>query len=92
MQKVQAETIAIQALGWLAGDDELLESFLGTSGADVNDLKGMAQNPTFLGSILDFILMDDAFVTRFCDSVGLSYETPMQARQFLPGGEVVNWT
>lgn len=92
MQKEKAETVAIQALGWLAAEDELLGSFLGVSGADVNDLKQMAHDPEFLGSVLDFILMADEHVTGFCDAVGLAYEIPMQARQFLPGGEVINWT
>ena len=92
MHKEQAETVAIQALGWLAGEDELLGVLLGASGADVNDLKQMAQNPEFLGSVLDFILMADSHVTGFCDAVGLAYEIPMQARQYLPGGEMVNWT
>ncbi|MFT4717126.1 MAG: hypothetical protein ACI861_000374 [Paracoccaceae bacterium] len=92
MQKEQAETVGIQALGWLAGQDDLLEMFLGASGANVNDLKLMAQNPEFLGSVLDFILMADEHVAGFCDATGLPYELPMKARQFLPGGEAFNWT
>lgn len=92
MQTEQAESVAIQALGWLAGEEDLLGAFLDASGAAVDDLKIMAQNPEFLGSVLDFILMADAHVTGFCDAAGLAYDLPMQARQFLPGGEVVNWT
>ena len=92
MHKDQAETVAIQALGWLSGEAELFEAFLGATGADVNDLNQIAKNPEFLGSVLDFILMDDASVTRFCDGAGLPYEMPMQARQFLPGGDIPNWT
>ncbi len=92
MQKERAETVAIQALGWLAGQEDLLGTFLGASGADVSDLKQMAQDSVALGAVLDFILMADAHVTGFCDDAGLPYDLPMQARQFLPGGEMVNWT
>jgi hypothetical protein len=92
MKTEQAETVAIQALGWLAGQDELLELFLGATGANVNDLTKMAQDSEFLGSVLDFLLMADEHVTGFCDATGLAYEVPMQARQFLPGGEATNWT
>ena len=92
MRQDFAENVAIQALGWLAGQDDLMPVFLGASGMDVNDLKQIAADPVFLGSVLDFILLDDSHVTGFCDAANLPYETPMQARQMLPGGEVVNWT
>lgn len=87
-----AETIALQALGWLATNDELMPVFLGASGASIDDLKTQAANPEFLGSVLDFITMDDAWVVQFCDATGMEYTTPMQARQALPGGGQVNWT
>ncbi|MGH1447474.1 MAG: DUF3572 domain-containing protein [Cognatishimia sp.] len=87
-----AETIALQALGWLAANEELMPVFLGASGASIDDLKAQAANPEFLGSVLDFLTMDDAWVIQFCDSVSLDYTTPMMARQALPGGAQVSWT
>ncbi|MBZ0129272.1 MAG: DUF3572 domain-containing protein [Rhodobacteraceae bacterium] len=92
MQQDQAESIAIQALGWLASDGDLLGMFMGASGADVSDLRKIAGDPVFLGSVLDFILIDDSHVTGFCDATNLSYDAPMRARQALPGGAQVNWT
>lgn len=92
MKREQAETVAIQALGWIAGEDDLLVTFLGATGSDVDDVKERAGDAVFLGSVLDFLLMDDAFVTGFCDAQRLPYETPMQARQALPGGDIPNWT
>ena len=92
MQQDKAETIAIQALGWLAADQDLFQTFLGASGMNVNDLKEMAADPQFLGAVLDFILMTDSTVTGFCDSAGLGYDMPIDARHSLPGGEMVNWT
>jgi hypothetical protein len=87
-----AETIALQALGWLVGNEELLPVFLGATGASVSDLAKSAKQPTFLGSVLDFLVMDDAWVIAFCDAAGLPYEAPMQARAGLPGGEQMHWT
>jgi len=92
MQREFADLVGIRALGWLAGNDDLLPVFLGSTGASVDDLRTAAGNPAFLGSILDFLMMDDAWVVAFCDSAGLPYEAPMQARQALPGGDEVNWT
>jgi hypothetical protein len=87
-----AEMIALQALGWLAGNEDLMPVFLGATGASVNDLATSARQPAFLGSVLDFLVMDDAWVVAFCDASNLPYEAPMQARAALPGGEQINWT
>lgn len=88
----RAEGVALSALGWLAGNDDLLPVFLGASGLAPGDLRQAAAAPGFLGSVLDFILMDDAWVVAFCDASGLPYEAPRQARQALPGGAETHWT
>ncbi len=87
-----AETVGLQALGWLATNDDLLPVFQGASGASEDDIRAGARNPEFLGAVLDFLMMDDAWVVAFCDQAGLPYDRPMQARQSLPGGAQVNWT
>lgn len=92
MTRDSAETVGLQALGWLAGNEELLPVFLGSSGASEEDVRNGASDPAFLGALLDFLMMDDAWVISFCDSVSMPYDRLMQARQSLPGGEQVNWT
>ena len=87
-----AETLALNALAWLAGNEELMPVFMGATGASVDDLKTRAGDPAFLASVLDFITLDDQWVIAFCDSSGLDYAAPMMARQALPGGAEVNWT
>ena len=87
-----AETLALQALGWLLGQEELLPGFLAASGAAPGDLAGLARDPEFMGAVLDFLLQDDQMVIAFCDAAGLRYEAPMQARAFLPGGPGPHWT
>ncbi|MBT0958783.1 DUF3572 domain-containing protein [Alphaproteobacteria bacterium KMM 3653] len=92
MNSEQAETLALEALAWIAGQDDLLPVFMGASGASVDDLRGAAQNPSTLGAVLDFLTMDDAWVTQFCDAHGHAYDQPLRARQSLPGGDLPNWT
>lgn len=92
MKQEQAEVVGLQALAWLIGNDDLCPVFLGASGASVEDLKTRAGDADFLASVLDFILLDDAHVTGFCDANGLSYNVPMIAMHSLPGQEVPNWT
>jgi Protein of unknown function (DUF3572) len=92
MRRDQAETVGLQALAWLAGEDELFGAFLGGSGAAAADLAEAAQRPEFLGAVLDFVMQDDAWVMAFCDGAKLPYTVPMQARAALPGGQSVHWT
>ncbi len=92
MQQENAETVALQALGWLANHEDLLPVFFGATGADINDVRENAGNADFLASVLDFVMMDDAWVAAFCDTVGLAYTAPLAARQALPGGQLPNWT
>ncbi|MCI2398603.1 DUF3572 domain-containing protein [Aliiroseovarius subalbicans] len=92
MKQEIAETVALQALGWLIGNEELMPVFMGATGVAQEDLRTRAADPVFLASVLDFLTMDDAWVMAFCDQVELAYGDPMRARQALPGGAQVNWT
>lgn len=92
MQRESAETLALRALSWLVANDELLPVFLGATGSSAQDLRERAGEADFLASVLDFLTMDDAWVTAFCDAEGLAYHDPMQARAVLAGPAAMNWT
>lgn len=92
MKVEQAETVALQALGWLAGQEELFPVFLGATGATAEQVAAAAGKPAFLGAVLDFLLQDDAWIVGFCDRAGLGYTVPMRARAALPGGALPHWT
>lgn len=92
MMREAAETIGLQALAWMAGNEAVLPVFLGATGTSIGDLAAGAHDPAVLASVLDFILTDDAFVIAFCDSAGLPYTSPLSARALLPGGETMHWT
>jgi hypothetical protein len=87
-----AETIALRALSWIAGDGEMLGHFMNATGAQTDDLKRSAGDPVFLGSVLDFLLLDDAWVMAFCTAEGLDCRVPGEARAVLPGGATTHWT
>ena len=86
------EQVALTAIAWLAGNDELLSVFMGSTGADEAAFREGVRDPEFQASVLDFILMDDAWVVAFCDNEGVPYDRVMQARGALPGGAQVHWT
>ncbi|MEO9823442.1 MAG: DUF3572 domain-containing protein [Paracoccaceae bacterium] len=87
-----AELLATQALSWLVTNDELLPVFLGSTGASEAEIRTGARDPVFLGSVLDFVMMDDAWIAAFCETADYPLDFPMRARAALPGGEQVNWT
>lgn len=83
-----AETLALEALAWLAGQEGLLPAFLGASGLEAGQIAAAAGQPEFLAGVLDFLLQDDAWVMGFCEARGLPYTAPAQARALLPGGAI----
>jgi len=87
-----AEMMAVQVLGWLAGDDDRLGRFLAQSGAAAEDLRSQAQDPAFLGFVLDFVLADEEALLACCDALGLPPDRPIRARAALPGGDLPHWT
>lgn len=91
-ERENAETIALQALAWLAGNDDLWPLFLGATGLAPGDVAARAHEAEFLASVLDFLLMDDAWVVGFCGSAGLPCDRPRAARAALPGGAAPDWT
>jgi hypothetical protein len=86
-----AEILALRALGWIATSEDLLPVFLGATGLAAGELQDRADEPDFLASVLDFLLMDDAWIVAFCDAEGLGYDAPLRARAALPGSAVADW-
>lgn len=62
------------------------------TGASPADVVKSVTSPAFLGTVLDYILTEDALVIAFCDDRHFPYAAVMQARAVLPGGETWNWT
>lgn len=92
MRQETAESVALQALGWLLAQEELLPQFLDATGAAPDDLRQLAAQPEFLGAVLDFLLGADTMVLAFAEAAGIGPDWPMQARAALPGGAVPDWT
>ncbi len=102
MRRDLAEDIAVAALGWMAGDADVLGSFLAASGlsasglpasgASVSGLRAGAADPAFLGGVLDFVLQRDDWVLAVAGAAGVAPDAVLAARAALPGGDLPHWT
>jgi hypothetical protein len=72
LTKERAETIALEALGFLAGRPEDMERFLTNSGIDVDELRRRAGDPDMLRAVTEYVLGDDILVNGFCEEHGLT--------------------
>ncbi len=87
-----AATTARDALIWMADRPEALGAFLAAGGLAPGDLRGRADDPEFLGFLLDFLLGDEDLLLAFCAEAGVAPTVPARARAALPGGDAPNWT
>ncbi|UXN05301.1 DUF3572 domain-containing protein [Bartonella sp. HY761] len=87
----QAETIAITALGFLAGDQELLERFMAISGIAGQDIRQAASSPGFLAGVLSFLLNHEPSLLMFCQSSNIQPERVAEAFAALPGGSPIEF-
>ena len=78
-----AEIVAIQALSFIAGEPERLGLFLAESGIGPETLRAAAPDPRILGSVLDFVMRDEATVKAFADASKLHPTNIAAARQVL---------
>ena len=78
-----AEIVAVQALGFIAGEPERLGAFLAETGLGPQSLRAAASDPQFLVSVLDFVLRDDASVKAFARQSELHPTNIAAAREVL---------
>lgn len=81
----QAATIALKALAYLADFEQELHRFLDLSGASAATLKARADEPEFLGAVLDFMLTHEELLVGFCDATSITARDVHMARYVLVG-------
>lgn len=82
------ETLALQALAFLAADDDRLARFLGLTGIAPESLRGIAHDPAGLGAVLDYLLGWEPLLLDFAAAADIPPEAVARARRKLPGAPV----
>lgn len=80
-----AETLAVEAFAWLAGEPDALARFLNNAGIDPSTLRSAAADRGFLASVLDFVTGDDAVLMAYAGRAGVRPERLVAARRTLNG-------
>jgi hypothetical protein len=80
-----AETLAIQALAFIAEEPESLARFLAASGLTVEQIRTASRQPGFLAGVLDHMLADDKLLVAFAQSSGLDPNEVARAASKLGG-------
>ncbi len=81
-----AEGLAIQALSFLAEDDERFGQFLALSGLDASEIRAAAGQPGFLAGVLDHLVSDERMLVAFAEQSGLAPGEIAKAHSALSGG------
>ena len=83
MARDEADSVAVQALGFIAADRPLLDRFLAVTGINVADLRAAAATPGFLAGVLDFVLAHEPTLMAFAANQSLDPARVAAARESL---------
>jgi len=88
----EALALGQDVLLWIAGDALRTEAFLHASGSSIADMRDRANDPEFLGFVLDHLTQGDEALLEFCAAHDQTPQDVLRARANLPGGVLPNWT
>jgi hypothetical protein len=80
-----ARSLAVNALAFIAAHPDRLSRFLGVTGLGPDNLRTAAADPTFLGSVLDYLVADETLLVEFATDAGLKPEAVARAHAALCG-------
>jgi hypothetical protein len=83
LTKAAAESIAIEALTFLAGNPARLDRFLALSGLGRDTLRAAAGEPGFLAAIADHLASDESLLLAFAATTGHAPAMIAKARDIL---------
>jgi hypothetical protein len=80
-----AESLAIQALAFIAGDGERIGPFLAATGIGPDMIRAAAGEPEFLAGVLEYIAGNDTLLVAFATASDINpFDIPV-ARDVLAG-------
>ena len=78
-----AEGVALEALGYLASDEDRLWAFLGATGLEPGTIRQSARTPGFLVAVLDHVAANEGLLIELAAALAIKPERLMEARRTL---------
>jgi hypothetical protein len=85
MPRELAETVAIQALSFIAGEPQRLDHFLALTGLQPESLRAAAGEPNFLLGVLDYVAGNEPLLRDFATEREIEPDIVTRARDVLAG-------
>ena len=82
-----AESLAAQALNYIAQNPERLRRFLALSGLDAGSIRSAAAESGFLAGVLSHLGEDQELLRTFATETGVAPAEVDRARRMLTGGD-----
>ena len=79
----RAKAFALDALLYLANDEEEMGRFLAETGFDPADLRKIANDPGFAGAMLDYLCSHESLLMAFAGAQAVDPAAIENARQYL---------
>jgi Protein of unknown function (DUF3572) len=79
------ETLAVQALAYLADEPDRLRRFLAVSGLDAAQIRTAAAEPGFLAGVLEYVCSDEKLMLAIADHLQLDPGELARAQTALSG-------
>jgi len=88
MNKELAEITAIQAITFLAGDENHMSWLMNETGLSIADFSSIQENQDILAGVLDFLLTHENILLEFCEAQNIDPATLAKIRPFFPGSSL----
>jgi Protein of unknown function (DUF3572) len=85
LDRNEAETIALRALGFVAEDEDRIGAFMGETGISPDDLREQATSPAILTAVLDYLTRDESLLLMFAANADIQPERITPALMLLNG-------
>ena len=85
LNRDEAETIALRALGFMAEDEDRIGAFMAETGLSPDDLRDQAASPTILTAVLDYLTRDESSLLMFATNADIPPEHITPALMLLTG-------
>ena len=80
---MRAKTLALAALGWILQDGDRAERYLSLTGLDPDALRAGLDDPSVLGSALEFLANHEPDLIRAAEALAVTPEELIEMRRIL---------